>query len=276
MPGAALGQVQVIGLMGRSREGQPGAFFELGHGELVDPELIQGHEHLQPVQILGEQEGSGFELSVLCEEDELPVFDGDLVAPVVLVLGEEDGAGEDAAPQVIEVHILIERIFQPSPDARLAGLVEVIHLRGDVREVERILVRLMCFGGCSPGVVGAAGEVSTVEPVVRIQVITGLVFLGDAGVFGEVQPGAGEQLHGGAVDGPADPVRELAGAAEDQGEMRVIEMTADPSTITESVCCSTFRTGGSIGAPRNDVSNPKAEVGALSVFIPDTPALLDE
>lgn len=97
MPGAALGQVQVIGLMGRSREGQPGAFFELGHGELVDPELIQGHEHLQPVQILGEQEGSGFELPVLCEEDELPVFDGDLVAPVVLVFGVENGAGEDAA-----------------------------------------------------------------------------------------------------------------------------------------------------------------------------------
>lgn len=93
---------------------------------------------------------------------------------------------------------------------------------------------------------------------------------GCEGGFGEVQSGAGEQLHAGAVDVPADPVRELAGAAEDQGEMRVVD-DGDSSRITESVCCSALRTGGPIRTPRNDVSNPKTEIRVLSDFIVATP-----
>lgn len=72
--------------MDRSGESQPGAFFHLSDSDLVDPELIQRHEHLQSVQILGEQERPGGESSCLFKDDDFPVLGRELLTPVVLIL----------------------------------------------------------------------------------------------------------------------------------------------------------------------------------------------
>lgn len=50
-----------------------------------------------------------------------------------------------------------------------------------------------------------------------------MVLGGDAGVGGEVDAGAGEQLHLGAVDVPAHPAGEFAGPAQGQGKMGVVD-----------------------------------------------------
>jgi len=73
-----------------------------------------------------------------------------------------------------------------------------------------------------PGEVGAASQVATVKPIIRVEVVAGLVFGGDAGVCGEVDAGAGEQLHVGTVDVPTHPAGELARPAQCEGEVGVV------------------------------------------------------
>lgn len=190
---------------------------------MVDPELIQSHQRLPPFKVLGEQECPGGESSCQFEEDDFPVFDREQVPPVVLVFISQDGAGEDAAAQVIDFHGFVECVFQSFPEAGLSGLVEVLHLWGDVGEGEGILVRLGYFGVWFPGEVGATGQMATIQPSVRVEVITCLDFGGDAGILGEIDPGAGQELQVGDSDVPAHPAGELARPAQGQGEMGVVD-----------------------------------------------------
>src|SRR5215216_7696031 len=68
-------------------------------------------------------------------------------------------------------------------EARPACLVaiEVLVLRRAVREVERVVVgELRCLCRAAPGWIESADEVAEIERVVLVDLLTGLLLLGDA------------------------------------------------------------------------------------------------
>lgn len=144
------------------------------------------------VNVLGEQECPGFQGALVLVGQYFPVFGGQGDAAVCAVIGVEDRAAKDAGPQVLDVVVFVEGVFEAAPDPVLFALVEVVHLWGDVGVVEGVLVGLLCFGQGSPGEVGAAGDVAAVQPVAFVQFVADLGVGGKPWVLGEGEVGAAE------------------------------------------------------------------------------------
>ena len=144
-----------VGGVQLGREGEASALLQLGQRHLEHPELVQV-ERLGQDDVLGEQERAAPQLAVHHERDHLVELARDRDAAEHPVVGVEDRAAVDADLEVVDVDVGEHRVLEPAPEPFLGALVEVVHLRRDVREEERVLVRLLRLGLRAPAQVGAA------------------------------------------------------------------------------------------------------------------------
>lgn len=109
-----IGRAQLVG------EPQAGPFFDFTDGHLEDPESVQ-LQCLKLVQVLGQQEASALQLSVVGEGEDFPVFPGQRDVAVVAVILSENRTPENADFQVIHRRpplVLAAWIVPPLPRSR--------------------------------------------------------------------------------------------------------------------------------------------------------------
>ena len=101
------------------------------------------------------------------------------------------------------------------------GLVECLVLRGNVGEKEGITISCLGFGGRAPNQIGTARDVSAVQFIVAVNIISDLKLLIDAGIEIKLQPLPSIALQLRAIDVPDDEIRHAMGFAEAKTVMSV-------------------------------------------------------
>jgi hypothetical protein len=89
--GEGVGNAQLVG------EPQAGTFFDFTDGHLEDPEFVQ-LQHFKLVQVLGQQEGSALQISVVSESEDFPAFPRQRDVAVEAVILSEIPTTENAGP----------------------------------------------------------------------------------------------------------------------------------------------------------------------------------
>ena len=108
------------------------------------------------------------------ECDQLPEFSRDQDAPILRIILREDRPSHDRNAQVLDVHILVDGIFELAPKARPPGLVVTLMMGCDVREEEGVTLGAFRLLERSPTEVGPSGDVAPIELVVLVNLVAGL------------------------------------------------------------------------------------------------------